>query len=174
MLRTYLPAALALLAVAAAAATASSQQSGFSGAWKLNLNKSSMAAEHTPSDYELTRTLAQDGSQLTITDNAAHQAMMNIPMPDSRTTTTLIADGQAHAGKGTPFFPGLPAPDVEISAEWQGGTLFVTERGSGFGGLTTTHFRYYLSAGGSELIDLVDSHSTFGDSEQRLVFDKQP
>jgi hypothetical protein len=37
-----------------------------------------------------------------------------------------------------------------------------------------TKQRLFLSSDGSQLIDLVEGHNIYGDSEQRLVFDKLP
>jgi hypothetical protein len=53
------------------------------------------------------------------------------------------------------------------------GTLLIKEVGQGFGGPSTTLRRYFLSDNGLQLIELVEGHSTFGDIEQRLVFDRQ-
>jgi hypothetical protein len=99
--------------------------------------------------------------------------MMNIPLPDSSTTRELIIDGKEHEAKGPSQFPGRPPASITILSVWQGNTLLITESGVGFGGFTTTHRRYYLSDDKTQLIELVESHSGFIDSEQRLVFDRQ-
>jgi hypothetical protein len=58
-----------------------------------------------------------------------------------------------------------------VAANWQGCTLEIAQRGSGFAG--SGKQRLFLSEDGSQLIILVEQHSTYFDSEQRLVFDKQ-
>lgn len=165
---------LALMAVAGAFTVgAVAQKADFAGIWRLDRAKSFFGSEHPAADYQLTKTIAQSGDQVTMTDTAVHREMVGIPLPDSRTTTTLVPDGEEHEAKGVPAYPGLPVPTVEISAEWQGETLLVSERGGGFGGISKTRDRYYLSADGSELIELVEGQSGFGETEQRLVFARQ-
>lgn len=66
-----------------------------------------------------------------------------------------------------------PPSEVPASAEWQGGTLFITQRGGCFGPLTRGGYRYFISADGAQLIELVSVRSITGDSEQRLIFERQ-
>jgi hypothetical protein len=40
------------------------------------------------------------------------------------------------------------------------------------GSPSSTKRRYFLSEDGAHLIELVEAHNGFGDTEQRLVFDK--
>jgi len=137
------------------------QKPSLSGTWKLNVEKSFLAGDHPAKDYELT-------------DIAVHVSMMNIPLPDAKTTVELATDGQEHEVTGAASFPGMPPVKMKVVASWQGGTLLVSETGRGFGGLSKTQRRYFVSDDGSQLIELVEGHSGFGDNEQRLVFDKQP
>ncbi len=175
MRRIWTSNVLALMALAAAMTIpAAAQMPNFNGTWKLDLAKSFMAGDHPAKDYELTMILAQQGSSIQQTDIAVHVSMMNIPMPDSKTTINLIADGEEHETPGTSPFPGMRAMPMNVSAEWQGGTLVVTETSQSPRGASITHRRYFLSAYGSQLIELVEGHSGFGDTEQRLIFDKQP
>ena len=164
----------AMMALAAAIALpAAAQKPDLSGTWKLNLQKSFLAGDHPDKDYGLTKTIALKEGALEMTDVAVHVSIMNIPMPDSKNVVELVADGKEHDATGPSPFPGSPPPQLKIVVEWQGGTLLVTETGQGFGGLSTTQRRYYLSDDGSQLIELVEGHNTYGDTAQRLIFDKQ-
>lgn len=153
---------------------AAAQKPDLSGTWKLNTQKSFMAGDHPDKDYWLTKIIVLKDGALEMTDIAVHVSMMNIPMPDAKTVVELVADGKGHDATGASPFPGLPPTQLRVVVEWQGGTLLVTESGRGFGGASTTQRRYFLSDDGSQLIELVEGHSGFGDTEQRLIFDKQP
>jgi hypothetical protein len=164
----------ALITLAAAIALpAAAQKTDLSGTWKLNMKQSFLAGDHPDKDYGLTKTIVQKGKTISLTDAAVHVNLMNIPMPDSKFTVDLVADGQQHDALAPAFLPGLPPMKMKTVAEWQGGTLLVTETGN-FMGPSTTQRRYYLSEDGRQLIELIVGHNGFGDSEQRLVFDKQP
>jgi hypothetical protein len=157
------------------AASAVAQKPNFSGTWNLNLSKSFVGSDHPSSNYQLTKVIVQNGNEFTITDIAVHQTKVNIPLPDSRLTTTFMTDAKEREAQGVSPFPGIPAPTLMVSAEWQGGTLFIKERGgSGSAPPTVAHRRYFLSEDHAELVEVVESHSTFGDAEQRFVFDRQP
>jgi len=151
----------------------SAQKTNLSGAWKLNLEKSSFGGEHPWPNYELTRTIDQKATEIRQTDNFVHANIVNIPLPDSRFTTEYILDGKERKMTGPIPFPGVPAPEIWVSATWQGGTLLISEASGARGAVTATH-RYFLSEDGQQLIELIEKHSTFGDKEQRLVFDKLP
>jgi hypothetical protein len=69
-------------------------------------------------------------------------------------------------------FSGTPPVTVRVTAEWQGCTLELVEVRLGLA--SYSKHRLFLSDSGSQLIDQVEQHSTFGDSEQRLVFEKTP
>jgi len=48
----------------------------------------------------------------------------------------------------------------------------VKERNAGKGSASSAERRYFLSEDGAHLIELVEAHNFFGDTEQRLVSDK--
>jgi hypothetical protein len=154
------------------AVPAVAQKPDFSGTWRLNLARSFLGGEHPSPEYQLTKIIEQKSDEVTMTDISVHQTIVNIPMPDSKITNTLILDEKEREVKGAIPFPGVPAPTLMVSPEWQGGTLAITERGNSTEGATTTCRRYYLSSDGAELIELVESHSSYGDTEQRLVFER--
>jgi hypothetical protein len=163
-----------LVLAAAMALPGVAQKPNLSGTWKLNLEKSFMAGEHPARDYELTKILVQAADAIEQTDIAVHVSMMNIPMPDSRATVELATDGREHEVMGGSAFPGMPPAKMKVVSEWQGGTLLVTETGRSFGGPSATQRRYFVSDDGLQLIELIEGHNGFGDTEQRLIFDKQP
>ena len=162
----------AIAVVLAMAAPVAAQQANLSGTWKLNLTASFMAGDHPAPDYEFTKTLVQEGQTIRQTDIAKHVSVVNIPLPDTNTTMELKTDGQEHDAQVPGAFPGMPAAKLTVTAEWQGNTLLVMERSAGPGSASSTKRRYYLSADGAHLIELVEAHNGFGDTEQRLVFDK--
>jgi hypothetical protein len=163
-----------LMALAAAMVIpAAAQKPDLSGTWKLNVARSFTAADHPAKDYELTKTIVQTAGSIKQTDHAVHVSMVNMPLPDSTVTMDLAADGQEHEITGASSFPGMPPPQLKVTVEWQGGTLLVSEAGMQFGGRSTTQRRYFLSDDGKQLIELIEGHSGFGDTAQRLVFDKQ-
>jgi hypothetical protein len=150
---------------------AMAQKANLEGTWKLNLTKSFMGPDHPSSDYQLTKKIARTDEKISITDIAVHVSTMNIPLPDSTTTMEIAVDGKEHDVQVPGGFPGVPPTPVKVAASWQGCTLEVSQRGSGFAG--SGKQRLFLSEDGSELIILVERHSTYFDSEQRLIFDKQ-
>jgi hypothetical protein len=150
---------------------AAAQKANLEGTWKLNLSKSFMGPDHPTSDYQLTKKIALTGEKISITEISVHASTMNIPLPDSTTTMEIPADGKEHDVQVPAGFPGAPPMAVKMAASWQGCTLEVTQRGSGFAGSGTQ--RLFLTEDGAQLIILVELHSTYFDSEQRLVFDKQ-
>ena len=159
---------------AAVSLLAAAEKPDLSGTWKLNLTKSFLAGDHPASNYEFTKIIEQRGDHILQTDIVAHAAIMNMPLPDSRTTIQLVCDGQEHDATGPNRFPGMPPVQMKVSAMWQGGTLVVIEKAREFGGASTTHRRYFLSDDGSELIELVEGHNGLQDIEQRLIFEKLP
>jgi hypothetical protein len=172
MLMSKIPRLIALGAMMAVPVMA--QPPDLSGTWRLNLASSFLGSDHPAKDYEMTKVFVQKPGALEQTDIAVHVSMVNLPLPDSRVVTELVADGKEHESTHPPFFPGMPPFKMRTLAEWQGGTLLVTESAQSFGGQSTSKRRYFLSDDGLHLIELVEGHSTFGDTEQRLVFDKQP
>jgi len=164
---------LAVLAIALTMALpVAAQQGNLSGTWKLNLATSFMGGDHPAPDYELTKVLSQEGQTIRQTDVAKHVSIVNIPLPDTNVTTELTTDGQEHDVQGPAPFPGMPPARLKVTAEWQGNTLLVMERNAGGGSPSSTKRRYFLSEDGAHLIELVEAHNGFGDTEQRLVFDR--
>jgi hypothetical protein len=167
-----LPIVFALAALLSLPARAANPD--LSGVWKLNLARSFLAGDHAQPNFELTRIIEQRGSGITQTDIAAHAAMMNFPLPDSRTVIQIIFDGREHDAIAPSRFAGIPPGPVAISASWEGGTLVVTEIARELGAECTMRLRYFLAGNGRELIVLVEAHSHIEDREQRLVFDRLP
>jgi hypothetical protein len=165
---------VSIIVFAIAALPALAQNPQFTGSWKLNVAKSFMAGDHPAKDYKLTKVFVQKADSIEQTDIAGHVSMMNIPLPDSKTTMELLVDGKEHDVVPTSSIPDVPPSKIKVSAEWQGGTLFIIETGETYAGLSTTQRRYYLSEDGSQLVELLESHNVYGDTQQRLVFDKLP
>ena len=149
------------------------QRTNFSGTWKFNLQKSLLGNEHRADDYQLTKTIEQKDDQIKQTDVAVHVSIMNIPLPDSTTTLELATDGKEHDMRGAALFPGMPTPLIKVSAVWQGNTLSIREISQPADAASKTYRRYFLSEDGSELNELIEGHTGFGDTEQHLVFDRQ-
>jgi hypothetical protein len=163
---------IVMMFAAVTSLAAHSQQANLNGTWKLNVAKSSMGGDHPFPEYELTRKIEQKGDTVSITDASVHNSVVNIPLPDSTTKMEVAADGKEHEVKLPPPFPGMPPANAQVTATWQGRTLELRQITSGLANYAKR--RLFLSDDGSQLIDLVETHSTFGDSEQRLVFDKTP
>lgn len=151
---------------------AHAQRANLSGTWKLDVARSAMGGDHPFSDYALTRTIEQKGDAVSMTDASVHNSVVNIPLPDAKTTLDVIADGHEHPVTMGAGFPGMAPAKAAVTAEWQGGTLEIVQRVSGFANYSK--HRLFLSENGAQLIELVEGHTTFGDSEQRLVFEKAP
>jgi hypothetical protein len=150
------------------------QKTNFSGTWKLNVEKSFLGNEHRTADYQLTKTIEQKDDQIKQTDVAVHVSIMNTPLPDSTTTLELATDGKPHDMRGAAFFPGMPTPLIKVSAVWQGDTLYVREISQPADAASKTYRRFFLSDNGTELNELIEGHTGFGDTEQHLIFDRQP
>lgn len=159
-----------VLLVGAMALAAQAQRPNLSGTWKLSVAKSFMGGDHPFGDYALTRTIAQKGDEISMTDASVHNSVVNIPLPDSTRTMEVAADGKEHEVTMAAGFPGMPASKAAVTAEWQGGTLSVVQIVSGFANYSK--HRLFLSEDGAQLIELVEQHSIYGDEEQRLVFER--
>lgn len=168
---TLLAGALALAALASAQQPAA-RQAALAGNWRLNLAASQMGADHPAAGYSFTKTISISGEKLTVADHEVNQEMAGISIPESSSTTELVADGQERTVQLPPLFPGLPPSQAQVSAEWQGDNLVVTTAANSFMGASTTRRRHFLSGDGQRLVVLVTSVNTFGESEQRLVFDR--
>jgi hypothetical protein len=163
---------IAIMLAGVSSLSVHAQKASFNGTWKLNVPKSFMGMDHPFRDYELTKKIEVKGDAILIIDTAVHNSVMNTPLPDSTTTMELAEDGKEHDVQLPPAFPGTPPIKVRVTAEWQGCTLELVEAASG--PASYSRHRLFLSEGGSQLIVLVEQHSAFGDSEQRLVFEKTP
>jgi hypothetical protein len=161
---------IAILLAGVSSLSAHAQKASFNGTWKLNVSKSFMGMDHPFSDYELTKKIELKGDAILIIDTAIHNSVMNTPLPNSTTTMELAEDGKEHDVQFPPAYAGTPPIKVKMTAAWQGCTLELIEVGSG-PAYYSSH-RLFLSDGGSQLIDLVEQHSAFGDLEQRLVFER--
>lgn len=160
-----------MLAALAPIATLS-QTTNISGAWRLNVSKSFMGMEHPFSNYELTKKIDQTSENISITDSAIHNSNVNIPLPDSTTSIQVSTDGKEHLVHVSSSIRSQPESNVPMTATWQAGTLEIVQNVMGLANMTK--HRLFLSGDGSQLIDLVEGHNIYGDSEQRLVFDKLP
>lgn len=161
-----------ILIVLGAASMAQAQKANLSGTWRLNVQKSFMGGDHPFNNYELTKKIVQSNDTISITDIAVHPNVVNIPLPDSTATLELALDGKEHEVQLPSTFPGSRPPKAQVTAMWQGCTLEFQEFIAGFANYSKQ--RLYLSEDGAELIDLVEQHANYGDSEQRLVFEKVP
>ena len=158
------------LALAAAALAAQAQHSALSGTWRLNIAQSFLGQDHPFPDYALTRTIEQSGDSFSVTDASVHNSFVNIPMPDSKVSWSVATDGKEHAVKLPSSFPGAPPTTAQVTATWQAGTLEVFQSANGLAAYGKQ--RFFLSDDSAHLVVLVEQHSIYGDSEQRLVFDK--
>jgi hypothetical protein len=152
------------------ASAGQAQKASLNGTWKLNVAKSSMGGDHPFSDYQLTKKIEQKGDAISITDISVHNSVVNIPLPDSTNRMEVAADGKEHEVQLPAAFPGMPPAKAQVTANWQGCTLEVRQVTAGLANYGK--HRLFVSDDGSQLIDLVESHSGYGDSERRLVFDK--
>ena len=163
---------IAIMLTAIAPLLAQSPKANLSGTWKLNVSKSFMGMEHPFSNYELTKKIDQSGENISITDTAIHNSNVNIPLPDSTTSIQVAPDGKEHLVHVSSSNRSQPESNVAMTATWQAGTLELVQNEMGL--VNMTRHRLFLSGDGSRLIDLVEGHNVYGDSEQRLVFDKLP
>ena len=168
MRRIFLAFTLAGLASLAAQA----QKANLSGTWRLNVAKSYMGQEHPFSNYEFTKKIELTGENITINETGIHNSVVNVPLPDSKTSMHVAADGKEHEVHMSTGNPRQPESVLHVTATWQAGTLELVQIVSGLANMT--RHRLFLSDDGSQLIDLVEGHNIYGDSEQRLVFDKLP
>jgi hypothetical protein len=167
MTRTSLSIAIIL---AAAPLAAHAQNPNLSGLWRLNGTQSFMANDHPYPDYELTKKIEQTPDTITITDTAIHNSVVNVPLPDLHTSLQATTDGKEHEIEIPGDFPGRPARKAAVTATWQGQTLAIQQLDPNMSNYATQ--RLFLSEDKAHLIILREQHTIFGDTEQRLVFDK--
>lgn len=146
----------------------------FAGSWRLDLKKSYMGAEHPEGNYGFTKTFELKGSTIVQKDHEVNVDIVGFALPERNSTQELVPDGQEHTTQVPGFFPGMPPTPTRVIAEWQGDNLVLSESGQSFIGLVSTSRRYYLSDDGKELVELITGRTTYGDSEQRLVFARVP
>lgn len=163
---------ITLATLFAAQTAAYAQTADLSGTWKLDLSKSFLAGDHPRPGYELTKIISQKGStETTINEIAIHPNLFGSTLPDTNTTTDYLVGQTITKMSGPCIFHSAPK-EFAVTAAWQGGTLDIIEKGGCFGLATVEEHRYFLTADGSQLIELVTSHQTTGDSEQRYVYNK--
>jgi hypothetical protein len=110
--------------------------------------------------------LAQDGANSRRVADGTEQKPTNL--------APAVGGGSETAGtEGNPFGirrggPGVPR---NLKPEWENCTLMVTEIGGGRGGGSKS--KYVLTKDGKQLTIYQESSGGMGDSEKRLVFDKQ-
>lgn len=162
-----------LAALFAIRAAAVAQPSGFNGTWKLDLAQSFLAGDHPRPGYELTKVVEVKSATATvITEIAIHPNLFGSTMPDTKTTTEHAVGTTVNKMSGACIF-GMPPQAMTVTSEWQGGTLLITARGGCFGPGTVEERRFFLSLDGKQMTELVVSHQTTGDSEQKYVYLKQ-
>jgi hypothetical protein len=152
---------------------ARTQAMNLSGEWKLNESKSFLGGDHPRADYQLKMTLKVQASSVSESIEAKNAGVAAFGLPKSKSSLDLSIDGKEHEIIVPGFMPGMPPSRLNASAEWQGTTLVITQRGMGFGGLTTTTSRLFLSPDRAQLIELVETHNGFADMQQRRVYERQ-
>jgi hypothetical protein len=167
MLKTF---CIAVVLAVLSSLAAQAQKANLSGTWRLNVAKSFMGQEHPFSNYEFTRKIQQSGESISIAETGIHNSVVNVPLPDSNTAMQVTADGNEHEVHMSTGNPSQPESVLHVTATWQAGTLELVQIVLGLANMTK--HRLFLSDDGSQLIDLVEGHNIYGDSEQRLVFDK--
>jgi hypothetical protein len=159
-------------AATAGSQSAASRRAAFVGTWRLDLTKSNMGSDHPEANYGFTKTFALNDSTLVQEDHEVNVDIIGYAIPERNSTAKFVPDRQEHTIEQPGFFPGLPPVRAQIIVEWQGDNLLVTESSQSFVGPTNISRRYYLSEDGGELVELIVGRTTFGDSEQRLVFSR--
>ena len=146
------------------------RRSAFAGTWRLDRKKSLMGSDHPEANYGFTKTFELKGSTIAQKDHELNVDIVGMALPERNSTAELVLDGQEHTIQVPGLFPGMPPSPTRIIAEWQGDNLMVLESGESFIGPVTNSRRYFLSEDGTELIEIITGRTSFGDSEQKLVF----
>ncbi len=155
------------------------------GTWNLNMSKSMFGTDKIPTQqpekevlmiqqngaeiretWEYRGSLVKGRSSYSFVADGTEQKPTNLAPPVGGATETA-------ATEGNPFGirrggPGIPQ---SLKPEWENCTLIVTETGGGRGGARKS--RYVLSQDGKQLTINQESAGGMGDSEKKLVFDKQ-
>jgi hypothetical protein len=163
---------IAIVFAALSLPVAHAQNASLSGTWRLNVAKSFMGQEHPFSNYEFTKKIQQTGESISIAETGFHNSVVNVPLPDSKTAMQVSTDGKEHEVHMSTGNASQPESVLHVTATWQAGTLELVQNVMGLANMTK--HRLFLSNDGSQLVDLVEGHNIYGDSEQRLVFDKLP
>ena len=155
------------------------------GTWNLNMSKSMFGSDKIPTQQpeKETLTIQQNGAEIRQTWEYQGSIVKG------RSSYSFVADGteqkptnlspavgggsETAATEGNPFGirrggPGVPR---NLKPEWENCTLMVTEIGGGRGGGSKS--KYVLTKDGKQLTIYQESSGGMGDSEKRLVFDKQ-
>jgi hypothetical protein len=148
----------------------SGRRATFAGEWRLALKKSNMGSDHPGANYEFTKTFQLKGSAIVQTDHEVNVDVIGFAVPERNSTEELVPDGLEHTVQRPGFFPGTPPKPTQVTAEWQGDNLVLSESSQSLVGPMTTSRRYFLSDDSAQLIELIVRRTSFGDSEQRLVF----
>ncbi len=146
------------------------RRAGFAGTWRLDLTKSYMGSDHPDANYGFTKTFELKGSTIAQKDHEVNIDIVGMALPERNSSAELVPDGQEHTIQVPSFFPGMPPTPMRVTVEWQGDNLVVQESGQSFIGPVTNSRRYFLSEDSTELIEIITGRTSFGDSEQRLVF----
>jgi hypothetical protein len=158
---------LALVAATAlAGASFAQQKTDYSGAWKLNVDKSDFGPVPGPSAE--TQVIEQTGNTIKVKVHAeSEQGKTEFVM-------TLVTDGkQVEIPADDPL--AHPAPEATLqsmAASWDGAELVVNEKLTYGGDPVSGVARYTLSPDGKVLTVHSDYTSQMGDASRNFVFDK--
>lgn len=173
-MKSVLSSATALMLAAFATATLA-QNAQLSGTWRLDAQHSFVGGDHLPNGYVQIKVITQHGDIVEESDQESHVSFFGAPRPDSHWNTRLVTDDTERRAMAAPLLLGLPPSEAMVAAEWQGNNLVIHARGEGsFGGVWTSEHRYFLSADGMRLTELVTLRASNGSREQRLVFVRLP
>jgi len=154
------------------------------GTWNLNLPKSMFGADKIPTQQaeKVVLTMEQNGAEIrqrweyqgSLVKGQANYSFVVDGKEQKPTNLAPPAGGtEAAATEGNPFGirRGGPRVPQSLKPEWENCTLIVTGAAGGRGGATKS--KYALTKDGKQLTIYQDGTSGMGDSEKRLVFDKQ-
>jgi len=153
-----------------AGAPEAARRAAFTGSWRLDLKKSNLGSDHPDANYGFTKTFEWKGSVIVEKDHEVNVDIVGFALPERNSTEELVPDGQEHSVELPGFFPGMPPTPMQVTVEWQGDNLALSESGQTIIGPATTSRRYFLTDDGAELVEVIFARTSFGDSEQRLVF----
>ena len=149
---------LAVLALALASA-AFAAAPDFSGNWKLNGSKSDFGQFPAPSS--LTVKITHNEPKL------AAEVKMSGDNGDLELTSNYTTDGKECTN------PGFGGGEMKTTANWDGETLVLDNKGSFGDNAFTMKDRWSLSDGGKTLTILRHFSSAMGEADQKLIFEKQ-